>query len=1080
MPKQALYLLRWSPEASCYQLFMGGETLVGDVLPGDSAWLVWLDDSSSFAFHSRAGAHCTVRKEAIKGRGVYWYGYRFLRKRTVKRYLGRTADLSIAHLEEVAESFSTLSDPQGLLPAQESEGSGGPSSRAPASSIKTSSPLLETRLHPPRLPSKLVERSRLFERLEAWRSYRLTLISAPAGFGKTTLVNSWLSGQYTLSDVAWVSLDGSDNDLFGFWRVILLACQVTPEHEIPPLFLSSSQPVLQAISLEDVLISFLNTVAQQKRPRLLILEDYHLISESRIHETFAFFLTRLPEAFHIILMTRTEPPLPLARLRVSGELNEISTNDLRFSLEESTAFLQQTVATSLSLEVLESLNTHLEGWAAGLRLLSLFLQGTTSQSQLEAMLSTFRGSHRSIRDYLVTEVLHAQTEQLQNFLLRTSVLPRLSANLCAAVTGQSESADLLEASERANLFLEALDSNGEWYRYHALFAEAMQYEARRRLGEEELRRLFSVASCWFEQDGLLSEAIETALKAQDSQRSALLLERYMQAVPMPRIHEYHTIYRWLKQIPEAVLLESPLLCSRYALTLVFVRDSDRSDPGLSERIENFLARAEAGWQASNNFAGLGEIFAFRSLFSFQQGNQEQAVIWARRALDWLPAAEQSWRGMSLMALGMEALQAGRFNDALQIFTEIKMLWQTFVENYVLDGITFLQGIICFEQGALHQAASHFRSLCSETRLPQQNPISLAALFGLAKISYEWNDLDQVSQLLQEISVLGEQITFIPQELQQMIIGISQASLQQAWGETDLAMQALTTILPRLRLLPDGFSLYFYDDALSRLVQIALKMEDYATAQYWLNDVAFPQGLSALLHPDASQGSPWEITSDTGPHSSQQIQPAQSTFPGQFVFLEQRTLLLVRLSLVRKEEEAALRTLAARLSAAQAAGWGRRVLQIRLLMAQAYASRRQIEEARQALLEALKQGYIEGYQRLFLDEGKWLFSLLQDLLPHVRGQVLRGYAQTLLRAFVPQPPGQPPIVATGVSAIFEALSAQEQRVLRLLAAGNSNSEIARELVVSVNTVRSQVQSIYRKLQVSNRHAAREVAYHLRLL
>ncbi|HET8846365.1 MAG TPA: LuxR C-terminal-related transcriptional regulator, partial [Ktedonobacteraceae bacterium] len=474
---------------------------------------------------------------------------------------------------------------------------------------------------------------------------------------------------------------------------------------------------------------------------------------------------------------------------------------------------------------------------------------------------------------------------------------------------------------------------------------------------------------------------------------------------------------------------------------------------------------------------LGEIYTFRSFLAMQRGERERASSWARQALALLPATGHAWRGMSLMSLGVEALQTGQLGEARHILAEIKTLWHNSVEPYVIDGITLLSGMVCFEQGDLHQASLHFQKLYDSSSLPQDNPFSLGGLLGLARICYERNDLDQVERMLQILSSQEAQITVIPVDIYRAVLGVNWANLQQARGETDLAMQSLTSFLPHLRILPNELALYFYQDILDWLVRLSLRMEDHSTAQYWLDDASFFQSTGAFPSPDVSLLSSSDSSAAIEPHSSQNVSLATHTPFNQFIFVEQKRLLFARLQLARKEEDAALITLAELLPAAQAAGRGRRAFQMKLLMAQAYAARKQMVEARRILLEALKQGYAEGYQRLFLDEGNDLFYLLRDVLPHVQGQALRNYIKTLIQAFA-----QPPHTSLGGSAVetFEPLSMQEQRVLRLLAAGNSNREIARQLVVSVNTVRSQVQSIYRKLQVNNRYAAREAAHSLHLL
>ncbi|HXR65375.1 MAG TPA: transcriptional regulator, partial [Ktedonobacteraceae bacterium] len=560
MPKVAAHAIIWLAEQDSYVRCEPGNSAFTPVLDEEGEWLSWLATCSSFAFQGKQG-HLTLRKESRARREEYWYAYRCQNRRTIKRYAGRTIDLAITHLEEIASKISAafaVSHTSQAVPTSAPE----PNQHAALS------PFLIHKLSLPRLQHGLVERERLLARLDACLELPLTLLCAPAGFGKTTLVRQWIAArneQALLPGIAWISLDVGDNDPTRFWHSILTAAQTwyaAPDQHILHLLRSSSQPCIESFTLEVVLTTFLNEVTRQNISGLLILEDYHSITETRIHETVSFFLTHLPETLHVVLITRHEPPLLLARLRANGDLNEIRAAELRFSLAESATFLQEFL---LSPDILEHLDATLEGWAAGLRLLALSLQGKTTQPQVERALATFSGSHRPILDYFVTEVLHTQPEAIQSFLLRTSVLPRLTPALCVTVTGWQESAILLEQIERDNLFLEELDEEGEWYRYHALFAEAMQHEARRSLGEDELYVLSHLASCWFEQQGLLSEAIEAALKARESARAATLIEQFFQAPQIQETREYHTLHRWLEQLPAALLQQSPILCFGYAI-----------------------------------------------------------------------------------------------------------------------------------------------------------------------------------------------------------------------------------------------------------------------------------------------------------------------------------------------------------------------------------------------------------------------------------------------------------------------------------------------------------------------------------
>lgn len=1072
MPKIIAHAIIWLPEQDSYVTLEPGSTHFSDV-PNGETWVAWLAARTSFAFQGQYG-HLTLRREIRARRETYWYAYRCQNQRTIKRYVGKTTDLAIARLEEIARDITAAFS----VASPQKEAEGQPVYATPPASTLS---LLTPKLRLPQLHASLIARERLLAQLDASLERKLTVLCAPAGFGKTTLVRQWIAERRAhelFPPVAWVSLDANDNDPVRFWRYVLTACQnwsAEPDQQALTLLLSSTQPSLQLISLETVLTAFLNELAQQGSHGLLLLEDYHVITEPRIHETLTFFLTHLPETVHIVLMTRHEPPLSLVRLRANGDLNEIQAADLRFSHEETAAFLQD---FSLSTEALERLDTQLEGWAAGLRLLFLSLQGKGSRSQIEHALATFSGSHRPILDYFVSEVLHAQPEQLQDFLLRTSVLTRLNPSLCAAVTGREDSAALLETIERAHLFLEALEGEGagEWYRYHALFAEAMQHEARRQLGEDALRALSHTASCWFEQHDLLPEAIEAALKMGESTRTAALIEQLIETSRFQESHEYQTLSRWLEQLPESLLKQSPLLCFRYAVALIFGRTPQQSRQATDAQTEELLHIAEERWRASNNLARLGELFAFRSIYALQQGQREQGVVYARYARTWLPEKEYLWRGISLSVLGIDALFTGQLDEARPIFEEVNTYWKTAGSPHATPGTTFLVGMIYFEQGEIHQAARHYRELGDEAGPPESQPVAALSQLGLAHVFYEWNDLEMAQQQVQKALHLVEQFSNVPSEILHVPVELISARIQHAQGETALAMQRLITLLTHIRSQHDEFHLYLYQETLSSLVPYALSLGDYATAQYWLNDYARHLELQALpvsepLILDAPADTSMPVAVQPG-----DVDPVRHHIGIPTMFQEQKALLMARLSLAQGEPEAALSALNPLLPASRAAGRGRSALQITLLMAQAYAACEQFSEAQQLLLEGLEQGYAEGYQRIFLDEGDKLCTLLRDLFPHVRRQSLRSYAQTLLRAFEQAQTGQQTVVST----LFEPLSSQEQRVLRLIAAGRSNPEIASELVVSVNTIRTHVQRIYRKLNVNSRVAASETARRLQLL
>jgi LuxR family maltose regulon positive regulatory protein len=1062
---------------------------------GDNpAWLAWLETHSGFAFAGYAG-RVSLLKEARKGGAGYWYAYRRHGQRTVKHYIGRSADLTIARLEAAAAALAPVPRPTPSLPDDtvvpqtnlhglQAAADHGRTSRQ---TLPISPPLLVPKLQLPRLPVGLIARPRLLDQLNAGLERKLTLLTAPAGFGKTTLVASWLAtraasrGLRTESNslgpqssahnlhVAWVALDDGDNDPMRFWRYVISACQsFDGQLGQAALLTTTIQPPFEALSHEMLLSPFLNDLARHTRHGVLVLEDYHVITEPHIHEAVSFFLDHLPATLHVVILTRNEPPLPLARMRAGGELGELHAADLRFSIEETGRFLHQTIATALGPEAITQIDTQLEGRGAGLRLLALALQGRDSPQEIARVLATFAGSHRPVLDYFVAEVLSAQPPYIQDFLLRTSVLNRLTGALCDAVLddrpaatdeGRSmkppssfvvrHSSFVLEELARTNLFLEPLDSGGQWYRYYALFADAMRYEARVRLGDAVLRRVASTASSWYEQRGLLAEAVEAAMQAQEAVRAAALIE---QIVENPQFSfanqlfseaiEWHTLRRWLEQLPAHVLRQRPLLCLNYAIALLLVLMAGRSHGPTVALIDTSLQMAEDGFRATNNTAKLGEVFAFRSITSKQRGEIDASVAWARQALALLPAEEMAWRGASLSSIGTGEHFAGRLDVARKLLIEARAISEA-IENWSFTRaiIGMLSGVY-IEQGELHQAAAHMRQTLAEAREQGDRDDVAHAQLGLMQLSYEWNALEAAEQQAREAFEIGEQLA---DDEFQAEATLMLAQIEHARGRTTAAQQRVASLIGRLQA-QRALRLRWHERA-ARCVQVRFQLAagDLATVQRWA---------------DAREIADTAIS---------RLQFAREE------------LLVARLLLAQGQAAQAFALLARLLDTAQRAGHTRFALETQVLLVLAHSARKQLPEARQMLQTALVRAAGEGYVRLFLDEGAALAAILRASLPTIREPALVAYLQTLIQAFTAEhlardaQPGDSPRSAL----LAESLSPQEQRVLRLLVDGRSNPEIAAQLVVSVNTVKAHLKNIYRKLSVRNRMQASSAARQLEL-
>src|SRR5437588_1767014 len=693
--------------------------------------------------------------------------------------------------------------------------------------------LLSTKLALPRPRPSLVLREPLLARLDEALEYKLTLLSAPAGFGKTTLVSEWIATRGERQDplpVAWLSLDAGDNDPVRFWRYVIAACQAFQTGIGKSALVLLHTP--RRPSLETVLTTFINELAQLAHKCVLVLEDYHVITSSQIHETMAYLVDHLPATVHLLILTRSDPPLPLASLRAHGDLYELHAADLRFSLAETEIFLRQALPFPLSAEAITRLEARTEGWVTGLRLLALALQGREDTRDLEHMLGTFTGSHRHILEYFVADVLSSQPESLQGFLLQTAFLNRLTGSLCDAVTGRNDSEQMLEQLERANLFLVPLDDAGTWYRYHALFAEAMQHEARRRLGEDYLRPLYDRASHWYEEHGLPAEAVEVAVSARDFTRAAVLIEGIIG--PQNTSNELQTFLRWIGQLPEEVLQAHPKLCLTQAIALLFTLD--RSDPATMTLVQKPLGMAERYWRARDDMSNLGEVLAFRSQVAMWQGDLFRAFSDAKQALDLLPASGGLWGASAKLVAGMEEEQAGRPFAARQVVTEARAFFEANGNPFGMRAATLMLADSYAQQGELHQAARFYQQVLDQAT---EDPLDTAtALIGLATLSYEWNNLQEAEQqVLQALDICkrhandvgkyhAEQVILVPASL-------VFARVLHARGETDKARQLLQELV---MLTQEHRWSYLHREVLACQAHLPLVTADLAAAQRWSNNV----------------------------------------------------------------------------------------------------------------------------------------------------------------------------------------------------------------------------------------------------
>jgi LuxR family transcriptional regulator, maltose regulon positive regulatory protein len=936
-------------------------------------------------------------------------------------------------------------------------------------------PVLATKLYvsPPR--PGIVPRLRLVERLNEGLASgcNLTLISAAAGFGKTTLVSEWIAGfwdrlphrpgalpgvQACKRPVAWLSLDEGDNDPIRFLTYLVAALQtIAPNIGAGTLaLLQSPQPP----SIESMLTTLLNEVTAISDSFILVLDDYHVIDSKPVDQALTFLVEHQPPQMHLVIATREDPPLPLARLRVRGQLTELRAADLRFTPTEAADFLNRMMGLNLRDADIAALEARTEGWVAGLQLAALSMQG---RSDTAGFIQAFTGSHRFVLDYLAGEVLEHQPERVRNFLLQTAILDRLSGSLCDAVIGnhpertaQDGGRGMLETLERDNLFVVPLDDQRQWYRYHHLFAEVLKT----RLTEaqpEQVSGLHQRASAWYEQNGFPPEAIRHALAAMDFEHAAGLIELAWSAMDL-NSHS-STWLGWAKALPVGLVRARPVLSVGYAWALL--------DVGELEASEAHLQDAERCLEAPTDQIVVVDKEQFRSLpasiatarayRSLALGDIPGTIMYAQQGLELTPDDDQTRHNEATSLLGLAQYSSGDLEAAERSLADFHTNLRKTGDIQTLIGITFLLADIRVTLGRLHEAESSYQqTLRLATGQGEPMPPGTADLYrGLGELYVEWGDLEAAAQYLLTSQKLGEQ-TSTTDWLHRLCV--SQARLKEAQGDLDGAL-ALLDEAERVTIrvpLPD------VRPVAALKARDWLKQDRLAEAQRWASE-------HGLTVDDALR------------------------YTREF---EHITLARVLIAAGKRDREAGSLDKATRLLGRllQAAVAGRRmgsVIEILLLQALALQAQDNLPHALAALERALALAEPEGFVRTFVDEGEPIRMLIADSRPAPAvGQVLRiekhqcdhdlkltGYTDKLLMAFSQPTVGAPSTTNHQKSTIthqkpdmIEPLSERELEVLKLLRSELNGPEIARHLIVSLNTLRTHTKNIFSKLGVNNRRAA----------
>ncbi len=634
-------------------------------------------------------------------------------------------------------------------------------------------PLLETKFYVPKWRRGLVPRPRLSERLNRGAESKLTLVSAPAGFGKTTLLADWLAAVAVDGrTVTWLSLDQSDNHLASFWTYLIAALQTAEPHigASAISLLQSPQPP----PIETILATLLNELTRISHDFVLVLDDYHVIDAGEIHNGVAFVLDQLPPRMHLIISSRADPALPLARLRARAELVEIRVADLRFTPDEAAAYLNEAMGLDLTARDLAALEERTEGWIAALQLAALSIQG---RDDVAGFIAGFAGDDRYIVDYLVEEVLQRQPDHVRGFLQQTSILDRLSGPLCDAVNGEHGGKAMLEALERGNLFVVPLDDRRQWYRYHHLFAEVLRA---RMLDEQpdEVRELHRRASAWYEKSGEPPEAIRHALAADDFPRAADLLEPAAPA--LLRSRQEARLLGWLKALPEDVLRCRPVLGNAYAGALLstgqldgveaHLRDAERwlDKPMEDARSAGMVVVDEAEFQRLP-----GAIAVHRAGHALLQGNVAETVSYARRALALVPEDDHLGRGSAAALLGLAAWASGDLESAHQSYAAAQASLRRAGNFSDALGCAITLADVRITQGRLHDAMRTYEQaleLAAEHGAPALRGTADMHV-GMSQVHRERNNLDAATQHLLKSQELGEH-TGLPQNRYRWRVGMA--------------------------------------------------------------------------------------------------------------------------------------------------------------------------------------------------------------------------------------------------------------------------------------------------------------------
>lgn len=888
--------------------------------------------------------------------------------------------------------------------------------------------LLQTKLAVPSAPPAFVPRRRLLSRLQEAsqrEAIRLTLVSAPAGFGKTTLLSDWARESGT--HVGWLTLEESDNDLAQFLGHLVAAVRRACPRVDAEILKQFHTPRKAATA--QLLASLINDLANSDCRQLsLILDDYHLINAQEIHDAVTFLIDHLPASMHLVIATRADPPLPIARLRGRQQLIEIRRADLSFTTDEARSFFATAMALELPERDIDLLNARTEGWAAGLQMAALALRGAhRQQKDLHQMVASFGGSHRYVLDYLSDEVLQSQPPPLQTFLLKTSVLERLCASLCNAVTGQNDGREQLQKLDGANLFIVPLDEERRWYRYHRLFADLLQARLHQTY-PDEVNTLHLRAATWYEAHDDLASAIHHLLAAEALAPAADLIQR---AAPSTlRRSEVGRFLKWIGQLPEGMVRDRP--------TLLFYTAWAKLLSGAAwHEVGKILSGFDIEGEPWRSRAIL--LSAFDILF---HGQFTRSEALARRALEHLPSDDLFWRDIASWILSLALAYPVNSQPVEGRLTRTAQLAQKSGDTLV--AVNSLCGLAALRrrQGSLRQAKATYEQALTLARDDQGAllPVAGQALIGLGNIALEWNELERAAGQLEK----GIGLVSRWREIAAMRGYVPLSWVHHLQGDS-VAAYRLLDYVAQLAELSDSIEWDDHYVAMSR-ARLDIACGNLRAAHQWVR----AREVTAPFRADSRD-------------MNDRLRKYEH-------------LVLARLLLKDEQADEALRFLDPVLDFARRQERIHLLIEGQILRALSFEVAGKEGPALQALGQALKCARPGGYVRAFLDEGAPVARLLDKA---ARADLMPDYTQELL-SWMDEPEASETVDEDGDQPLVEPLSERELEVLDLVARGLTNKEIAQHLYISVTTVKWHTSNIYGKLGVANRMQAAAKARALGIL